>query len=387
MNTVDHDTDLAFTLEKIEAFVFRAPADPPVQTSFGIMKSRPAVLLRVTDMQGAQGWGEVWCNFPSVGAEHRARMATAYLPQLVSGRRWENPQECFQELTKRLAVLALQSGEPGPLHQIVAGLDVAIWDLLARRVGLPLWRLLGEAQGDELKAIRVYASGLNPTAPEKLAEQKLNEGYKAFKLKVGFGADRDERNLSAVREVIGDAPFMVDANQAWTTKEAIAAGRRMARFDLEWLEEPIRADATSVDWAQLAREQPLPLAGGENVAGANQFALFVADPAIAVVQPDIGKWGGFSGCLGVGRTALRNGKLFCPHWLGAGIGLTASLHLKVAVGGDGYVEVDANPNPLREVLAQPAFHLMDGCVQLNDSPGLGVAPDLNACREFGVQLD
>jgi D-galactarolactone cycloisomerase len=77
---------------------------------------------------------------------------------------------------------------------------------------------------------------------------------------------------------------------------------------------------------------------------------------------------------------LAQGKRFCPHWLGAGVGLTASLHLKAAVGGPGYVEVDANPNPLRDLFAGPAFRVADGSVPLHGAPGLGIEPDLAACR-------
>lgn len=375
--------DTVFHIEKIDVFVLRVPADPPVQTSFGIMKDRPAVLLRVMGPDGAHGWGEIWSNFPVVGAEHRGRMAAAYLPTLACGRRWESPQACFEALTEKLAVLAIQTGEPGPIQQMMAGLDVAIWDMVARRAGLPLWKLLGAPLSGTHPSIAVYASGINPTGPEKLAAEKLAEGYRAFKLKVGFGMERDLHNLAAVREVIGpDLPFMVDANQAWSVDEAIAAGRRMKRFNLGWLEEPVRADTPNADWARIALEQPLPLAGGENLAGVASLVAFAETEGVAVVQPDIGKWGGFSGCVEAGRAVLARGKCFCPHWLGAGVGLTASLHLKAAVGGPGYVEVDANPNVLRDVFAGDAFRVIDGSVTLGDAPGLGVEPDLAACRDY-----
>lgn len=404
----DKGQDLALRIEALDVFLFRAPADPPVQTSFGLMRDRPALLLRVTEANGAQGWGEVWCNFPTVGAEHRARLALATLRPLVQGRRWPHPRQAFEQLTGQLAVLALQSGEPGPLQQVLAGLDTALWDLAARRAGLPLWRLLHMDGRDAPDAaataldlpppIPVYASGLNPTAPEKLAAAKLAEGYRAFKLKIGFGQERDETNLRALRETIGPAlPLMVDANQAWTLPEAMVAARRLEPLGLGWLEEPLRADAPPAQWAALAALVPgLPLAGGENLAGLPQFESFITQggntsgngnvSGMQVLQPDLGKWGGFSGCLAVGRLALRHGKRFCPHWLGGGIGLMASLHLKAAVGGPGFVEVDANPNPLRELLARPAFTLADGAVQLTDQPGLGVLPDLEACQPYRIDI-
>ena len=385
MKTSDQNFNLEFDVDKIDVFVFRTPADPPVETSFGTMRDRPAVLLRVRDRDGAEGWGEIWCNFPVVGAEHRGRLAATYLPPIACGRRWASPLACMNELTRLFAVLAIQSGEPGPLQQIVAGLDVAIWDLLARKAGLPLWKLLDVEHGDEPPVIAVYASGLNPTNPENLAAQKLSEGYRAFKLKVGFGESRDQANLKAVREVIGPhVPFMVDANQAWTVEEAILAGRSMADYDLGWLEEPIRADSSALVWARLGREQPLKLAGGENLSGTEQFVAFAENPGISVVQPDVGKWGGFSGCVMVGKATLDRKKLFCPHWLGAGVGLAASFHLKAAVGGPGYVEVDANPNQLRDIFAAPVFQVKDGCVSLTNAPGLGIKPDVQACKELLV---
>lgn len=382
------DLSLSFDIRQLDVFLFRAPAVPPVQTSFGIMKHRPALLVRVTDADGAYGWGEIWCNFPIVGDEHRARMARFYLPSLVCGRRWDSPASCFSELSRQLAVLALQSGEPGPIQQIVAGLDIALWDLVARRNGRPLWQIFQPAASSALPPrIQVYASGLNPTNPEALAATKLAQGYRAFKLKVGFGTERDEANLRAVREVIGpDLPFMVDANQAWDVDSAIAAGRRMAAHKLGWLEEPIRADASLADWSRLATEQPLPLAGGENLASHDAFSAAIDTPGLRVLQPDIGKWGGFTGCLSVGRQTIERGKLFCPHWLGASVGLTASFHLKAAVGGSGYVEVDANPNPLRDGLAIPHFEIRDGAVLLSERPGLGIEPDLQACRDYLVDL-
>lgn len=370
-----------FRLAKVQALVFRIPIDEPVQTSFGIMHDRPAVLVRVEDSEGAVGWGEVWCNFPSVGAEHRARLLESTLAPILLEREWSTPQEAFQEASRRLHILGLQSGEPGTLAQVIAGADIALWDLAARRAGQPLWRLLGGVD-----TVATYASGLSPTQPEKLAAAKRDEGFRAFKLKVGFGADRDLANLRALRHLLGaDTTLMVDANQAWAPDVAIDMSRRLAEYGPAWLEEPIAADHPLADWLQVAGQSPIPLAAGENMRGQPQFAEAISCGAFSVIQPDPGKWGGFSGCLPVAREALAAGRMFCPHWLGGGIGLLASMHLKGAVGGPGYVEVDSNPNPLRELLARPYPEVVDGIVTLSNEPGLGVTPDLDAVRSFLVK--
>jgi len=371
------DQDYSFEIEKVETFVFRAPTSPPVRTSFGIMHDRPAVLIRLTDKHGNQGWGEVWCNFPAVGAEHRARLVDSCLKPALCGRTWSSPRACFDALTTHVRILAIQSGEPGPLAHAIAGIDTAVWDLLARRARLPLWKLLG---GDP--TIAVYTSGINPDQPERVAQAKAEEGHTAFKLKVGFGDERDEANVRTLRETMGPAAtLMVDANQAWSVQQAAGMAARLAPYGLVWLEEPIPADSPLDAWRELAAGSPLRLAGGENLRGEPEFRA-AGEAGLAVIQPDLGKWGGFSGCLPVARDAMAADRWFCPHWLGGGIGLTASMHLKAAVGGPGYVEVDSNPNPLRDLLLQPGLVVHDGRVTLSDEPGLGVTPALDILAPY-----
>jgi D-galactarolactone cycloisomerase len=364
----------------IEARVFRVPIAHPVRTSFGVMQSRPAVLVRAVDGQGVEGWGEVWCNFPSVGAEHRARLIRETVAPMLQGRSFTSPDQIWRSLSQALEVLAIQSGEPGPIAQCLAGIDMALWDLAARAHGQPLYRYLGATEA--VRRLPVYASGLNPDQPEKLAAAKKTEGHRAFKLKIGFGRERDLANLAALRETLGeDATLMVDANQAWELGTAQAMSLAIAPFRPMWLEEPLRADAPLQDWQQLARISPVPLAAGENMRG-EQFEAAVGAGWVKVLQPDVGKWGGFSGCVDVSRSALAAGVRLCPHWLGGGIGLIASFHLLAALGGDGLVEVDANPNPLRELMATPFPALADGQMDVPQGPGLGVAPDLAALRAF-----
>lgn len=376
------DQPKAFRLTVLEARVFRAPVDVPVRTSFGLMLDRPAVLVRAVDEEGTEGWGEIWCNFPSVGAEHRARLATHTVAPLIVGREHASPEAAFRETAGALEILALQSGECGPLAQVVAGIDIALWDLAARRAGLPLYRMFGARRVDR---VAVYASGLNPDDPDRVAAERQAEGHRFFKLKVGFGRDRDLPNLRALRDTLGtDCGLMIDANQAWTLEEAIEMARLVEPFGLEWLEEPLRADAPLRQWQELARSAPMPLAAGENIRGEENFAEAMRGGMLKVLQPDIAKWGGFSGCVPVGRQALASGVRFCPHWLGAGIGLAASMHLLAAVGGDGMVEVDANPNPLRRLTAGGFEAVADGTVIMPDAPGLGCAPDLSSLEEFRV---
>src|SRR3712207_2089946 len=104
-------------LAAVEATAFRVPIETPVRTSFGIMRDRPAVLVRAVDEDGAEGWGEVWFNFPSVGAEHRARLVAEVVAPQFLGRGFSGPEEAFRAASRGLEVLAIQTGEAGPLAQ------------------------------------------------------------------------------------------------------------------------------------------------------------------------------------------------------------------------------------------------------------------------------
>ncbi|HEY0879285.1 MAG TPA: mandelate racemase/muconate lactonizing enzyme family protein [Zeimonas sp.] len=368
-------------LRRIEAQVYRFPLQMPVRTSFGVMHARPALFVRVEDHDGAEGWGEVWCNFPGCGAEHRAQLIETVFAPLLDGRAVDDPAAVTAELDERTAVLAIQSGEPGPMQQCIAGIDIALWDLAARRAGTPLWRHLGGTDPE----IGAYASGINPDDPAKTAVRCRDEGHRAFKLKVGFGERRDLENLRAMREALGpEAILAVDANQAWNIDTALAMGAQMERFDLAWLEEPLRADRPWSEWRRLSQATRIPLAAGENLAGFAQFDEALAQRACRVVQPDAAKWGGLSNCVELGRR-IRAAKLrYCPHFLGGGVGLLASAHLLAAVGGDGLLEIDSNPNPLRTLTCGAAGVVRDGRVRLDEAPGLGVVPEVADLREFRV---
>jgi D-galactarolactone cycloisomerase len=372
---------LPAALARVEAHVLRWPVLVPVRTSFGTMADRPAVLVRVEDEEGAYGWGEAWCNFPSCGAEHRARLVETVLAPLVVGRAFASPEAAFEHVTHLTAVLALQSGEPGPIAQAIAGLDIALHDLAARRAGLPLWRLLrGDASG--AGEVPVYASGINPDGAGDTVAALRAQGHVAFKLKVGFDAVRDVESLAAVRAAAGaDAAVMVDANQAWDLDAATAMAQRLAAHGPAWLEEPLRADRPWSEWKTLASIAPMPLAAGENAIGEAAFDALVAAGAVCVVQPDLAKWGGVSGVLRIVARIDAAGLRYCPHYLGAGIGLLASAHVLAARGAaDGWLEVDANENPLRTELCPPLARLAHGRIRLDERPGLGVEPDLEALR-------
>src|SRR5216684_3279750 len=302
-------TSQTFAIRRVQAFCYRYPLSTPVVTSFGRMLNRSAVFVRVEDEDGQVGWGEVWANFPSTGAERRARLVNEVLAPTLSGFAANEPSDVFDTLTRGSSVLAL-------------------------------------------------------------------------KLKIGFDLAADRANLASLHQLVGDGMLAADANQAWSTERALEIAPHLAEFGLAWLEEPIRADRPWQEWQRLREGVGLPLAAGENITSRAGFEQVLGDDVLRVVQPDIAKWGGLSVCSGIARDILRSGKIFCPHYLGGGIGLLASAHLLAGVGGDGLLEVDANDNPLRDRFCGPVADIRNGMVTLSDNAGLGIEPDLLSIEQY-----
>ena len=366
-------------LARVQIFCFRYPLERPLETVFGPVNSRPALIFRIEDEEGAFGFGESWCNFPVPGAEYRARLAAAVMPNAMIGLLSDKPERVFTTVRERLNTIALQAGEPGPVDQISAGIDIAMHDLAARRRNIPLARLLG----GELRPLRPYASGIGPGDHDRLVQAGLAAGYDAFKLRVGFGQASDLTAIAITRAAIGEhMDLMIDANQSWRLDEARAIAEALGSIDLTWMEEPIAVDRPPTEWAQLALFSKVPLAGGENISGHKRFDEVIRARHLTVIQPDICKWGGLSEGRVVAKAIVAAGRRYCPHYLGGGIGLAASAHLLSAAGGDGLLEVDANDNGLREGLAGPLLPLHEGRIHLPDAPGLGYVPDISSLSEF-----
>jgi L-alanine-DL-glutamate epimerase-like enolase superfamily enzyme len=343
-----------------------------MRASFGLMDARCALLIRVEDAEGAHGWGEVWCNWPTFGAEHRAMTVERTLAPIAFEKPLA-PADLFAALTRRTAVLAIQTAEHGPIAQAIGGFDMAVWDCAARRAGLPLAAALGATQS----SVKVYASGIDPREMDALIPAARAAGHRRFKLKVGFGRERD---LETVRALVGsmgpNERFMLDANQAWAEDDARAMAAALAeRADPLWLEEPLRADAPLEAWRAVAA-RGVRLAGGENLVGRPAFDAAIAGGALGVIQPDAGKWGGITGCLAVARATGAAGRLYCPHHLGGAVGLMAAAHL-TAAGGDpaSILEMDVNANPLRRDMARTP-PVVSGRMVLPEDAGLGIEPDL-----------
>lgn len=366
------------TIRSIETLALEAPLDRTVSTPVTAISSIVTLLIAVQDDDGVEGWGEVWCNFPRFGIHHRARLVREVFAPALVRRSFASPAEAWMHMNVFSNVLRLQSGESGPIAAVIAGIDIALSDIAAKKAGLPLWRMLG----GHSDVVPVYASVGRADDIRPAVERCLERGFRAIKLR-SSGSHADHLAvLRPARALMGDAcELMLDVNSSWDPETAIATVGQLAEARLSWLEEPIPVDAPVDTWRRLADAAPMPLAGGESMVTAEMFDAALAQPALRVLQPDITKWGGFSGGLPLARRIVADGRRFCPHMFTGAPGLLASAHLLAASNSpDGMLEYGVGHNPARDCLLERP--VAGGKLGLGESPGLGLDIDRGQLKQY-----
>ncbi|MGE4610797.1 MAG: mandelate racemase/muconate lactonizing enzyme family protein [Paracoccaceae bacterium] len=369
-------------IDRIELFALSCRVDDGPVSSLAPMPTRNGLLLRLTCDDGAYGWGEAWCNYPPKGNLAKLNLLQDPIGPLVLGRDLGDWTSLRRNLERELARMIIHIGEPGPFNHCMAALDMAAADLTARAEGKSLSNMLNNGAGDQA---RVYASSPGVAEPDTLAARLTAMGHTGVKLKVGFDQPRDRALLETFRTHDDHAMMLcIDVNQNWGSGRAAETINELAQWDLAFVEEPILATAPASDWVALAKTCTTPLAAGENISSLEKFTEHVENGSLKLIQPDVAKWGGISGCIAAGRYALENGAGVTPHYMGTAVGLAASLHSLAALGGSGRVELDANPNPLRTELGPIDLTLNDGFVTLPEGAGIGFTPDPDALKRFSV---
>jgi L-alanine-DL-glutamate epimerase-like enolase superfamily enzyme len=360
----------------------RAPISDPVRLSFATSSERRAMLVHISTDAGIEGLGETWVNYPAWAIEERLATMIHGIKPLVLGRDPLEIEAIQTHVLKSLLTQGRQWGAVGIIYQALAGLDMALHDLLGKASGQPVAELLG---GSADTRVPVYASGLHTGITEAEVNAMLERGFRAFKVRVGFDLECDLEALQRIRSWLGaDTPLMVDANQAWTFVQAQHFVAASAGLDLQWIEEPLHADDLN-GLTALKHTHGATIAAGENWYGP-QFAQALHDNAVDVVQPDLAKNGGIHLSRPVIRAALAQGKTYALHCFSGAVMHTASLHLFAAEPRGRFVEVDATTNPLlNEVLLEP-LQLEAGFMRLPDGPGLGIRCDPVMLERFTVAI-
>ncbi|SDJ83795.1 L-talarate/galactarate dehydratase [Nonomuraea jiangxiensis] len=266
-------------------------------------------------------------------------------------------------------------GRSGVATQALAAIDIALWDLKAKRAGLPLAKLLG-AYRDSVRTYNTSGGFLHAPIEEvkERATRSLAEGIGGIKIKVGQPDMRaDLRRLAAVREHLGDVPLMVDANQQWDRAAALRFGRAVEDFGLVWIEEPLDAyDAEG--HARLAAALDTPIATGEMLSSVAEHVRLIEARAADVIQPDAPRVGGITSFLRLAALADHAGLQLAPHFA-----MEIHLHLAAAYPREPWVEHFEWLNPLFD----ERLETRDGRMHVPDRPGLGFTLS-EQCRRWVV---
>jgi L-alanine-DL-glutamate epimerase-like enolase superfamily enzyme len=248
--------------------------------------------------------------------------------------------------------------------QAIAAIDIALYDLKAKRAGLPLAKLLG-AYRDSVQTYNTSGGFLHAPIEEvkERATQSLAEGIGGIKIKVGHpDSTVDLARVTAVREHLGDnVPLMVDANQQWDRTTAMRFGRVLEQFGLIWIEEPVDAyDAEG--HAQLARALDTPIATGEMLSSVAEHIALIEHRSVDIIQPDAPRIGGITPFLRLAALADQANLQLAPHFA-----MEIHLHLAATYPREPWVEHFEWLNPL----FNERLEIRDGRMWLPNRPGLG----------------
>jgi D-galactarolactone cycloisomerase len=355
----------------VVAFPTSFPIPPANRVALGIGTAvkRDAVVVKVTTAGGLVGWGEA-----HHGRAHTAvaKLIDTTLKQLVLNSDANDVIGIWDRMYRyQLASHGMGAGA----CLAMSGIDMALWDIRGKALGLPLYKLLGGTR----KPIPAYAGGVSlgyqePSLLIEEAQKSLSQGYKAIKLRVGDSVQRDIERMRAVRKAFGDELVILsDANIGYKLDDVRRVMPVMDELGIGWLEEPFPAQ----DYRSYREAKGFgrtPLAAGENHYTRYEFDRVIEDGAITILQPDLSKSGGITECLRIAAMGSAWKLPVHPHSSMTGLNHAASIHFLAAIDNGGYFEGDVSKsNKFRdELVSNPGAIDKDGNVWPLDKPGLGL---------------
>lgn len=359
------------------------------------------LVVEIHTDQGITGVGETDTN-PWVARECiRARgthcMGLGLVEMLIGSDPMDPPA-----IWDRLYSGSKMTGRRGALICALGAIDMALWDLKGKALGVPVYELLGAATP---RLVTPYASLLpegrtlheyrDSLVAKARSAQRL--GFRAAKLEVCINGPYSHNGLQesddAVVEIVAecrravgpDLVLMVDVAYAWRdARSALRVIERLAPFNLFFVETPIDIDDLD-GHAFLHDHSPIPIAAGEWQNTHFEFIDLADRGKIDVLQPDVGRVGGFTEAIRVAEIAQSRGRRIVPHCWKSGIGIAASAHLAAAVDHCPYIEflpLELAESPLRRELLIADLPVVDGTISLGKSPGLGIEINRDALRKY-----
>jgi D-galactarolactone cycloisomerase len=397
------DTPLPVCLEttmkiaNIETFPLSCGlGDRRFYSSQAAFPERNSLLVRITTDDGLTGWGEGGQWGPP---EPTAACIEQVLKPRLVGREASQPVRLWEESYANTR----DFGQKGTYIEAISAIDIALWDIWGKSLGVPVHALLGGAFRDRIPA---YATGCyygenfrdRKAALADLAEEVSgyrDGGFTALKIKVGLlPVEDDEARVALVRETVGpDLKLLADANHAYNAATAIRMGRALEKYNLLWFEEPVVPEDRT-GYRRVRDAIDVPIAGGECEFTRYGFRDLFLGECVDIAQPDLCASGGLSEWVKINALASTFGVMVVPHVWGSGVALAAALHAlaatpplphtleNVPLQNQAMVEYDRKHNPLRDDILVENFRLEDGCLPVPQGPGLGVSVDTGMLAKY-----
>jgi D-galactarolactone cycloisomerase len=369
---------------KVEPFVVSYKLEESFYFSQWQYDHRTSCLVKITVDDGSYGWGEGY------GPAYLIREGIKFFEPFIINR---DPLQ-HENLWQTMYVHSLDYARRGIMLSALSAIDIALWDLKGKILNQPVSTLLG---GWKNEKVRVYATGMyfpsGDSVVEYLTKEALKykeQGFDAMKMKVGLGLKEDIENIRAVRGAIGpDIELMIDANHAFSIREAVQLSHAVEKYNISWFEEPISPEDYN-GYKQLRMKTDIPIAAGECEYLRFGFLNIFQHRCVDIAQPDICAAGGITEVKKIAGMAETFGIELIPHVWGTGIALSATLHflsnLDIFPGRlkppQPLMELDRTENPLRDELVRPCFVPENGRISVPCGPGLGVDVDTNLLKTF-----
>lgn len=346
-----------------------------------------ALIVKVCTDAGITGIGEVDSSPLAVkGAiESPFSHTTACgLRELIIG---EDPFET-EKIWHKMYRGNIYAGRRGVGVHAMSGIDIALWDIKGKALGLPVWKLLG---GGFHKMIRCYASvlfGQTPEATGALAARLTDRGFTAVKFgwdPMGRDAETDVALVREARKGLGRKPdLMIDAGLVWDAKTALQRARAFSEYNIFWLEEPLQPDDYE-GYRRLSEATEIRIAAGEEESNRFSFLELMDKGKIDVVQVDLTRCGGFTEARKIASLAEDRGLPCVNHGFTTYINIAAAIHFLNSVPNSFIMEyVAEEETTLRDHLTKQGFTAKDGWVAVPEEPGLGVELNEEAIQKYRV---
>ncbi|MEQ8789601.1 MAG: mandelate racemase/muconate lactonizing enzyme family protein [Pirellulaceae bacterium] len=339
------------------------------------------VLIRIRTDNGLEGVGEVDSS-PEViqaivDAPFSHNIACGLREQLLG----ENPLE-IGRLWRKMSRGTMYMGRGSTVLMAMAGVDMALWDLMGKHFCEPVHRLLGGKQHDRFRAYASILFGRDGGETCEIGRRWRQAGYTAVKFgwePMGQSETLDLELVRGAREGVGDGTLLVDAGCVWDARTALRRAQAFEQFKVEWLEEPLRPDdAEGYRW--LRDRSPVPIAAGEGECGREAFRPLIDRRALDVYQIDVSR-NGFTEAAYLRDRVEEIGARLCNHCYTTPITVAASLHW-LSTCRDAFLFEDCvEDSPLRHELTHERVQAVDGWIAVPDGPGLGVTLNEDFIRE------